>query len=60
MENLKLVLESSGSSLDNVVKATIYLTDMAHYNAVNTEYRKYFEGKVVPARVCVAVKGLQF
>ena len=60
MENLKLVLESSGSSMENIVKATIYLTDMANYNSVNSEYRKYFEGKEVPARVCIAVKALPF
>ena len=35
MENMKTILEAAGASFDNVVKATVYLTDMADYPVVN-------------------------
>ena len=55
-KNLKGLLESAGSSLDKVVKATCFLADMADFAAFNEVYAKYFTGK--PARSTVAVKGL--
>lgn len=57
MENMKTILEAAGASFDNVVKATVYLTDMADYPVVNDIYAGYM-GKVLPARCCVAVKAL--
>jgi 2-iminobutanoate/2-iminopropanoate deaminase len=56
LENLRAVLEKAGSSTAKVVKATVYLTDMRDYGAVNTVYARYFEEK--PARVAVAVAEL--
>jgi len=57
MQNLDAVLKAANSSFDNVVKAIVYLTDMADFAKVNEEYAKYFT-KDPPARVCYAVKGL--
>lgn len=54
--NLQAVLEAAGSSLQNVVKTTCFLTDMAHFAAFNEVYGRYFTGK--PARSTVAVKAL--
>ena len=52
--NLKAVLEASNSSLDQVVKATVFLTDMKDFVAVNDIYAKHF-GAHTPARSCVQV-----
>ncbi|KAL1975341.1 hypothetical protein VTN31DRAFT_3733 [Thermomyces dupontii] len=56
IQNVKAVLEAAGSSLDKVVKVTVFLTDMANFPAMNAEYEKHFTHK--PARSCVAVKEL--
>ncbi|MBR6776537.1 MAG: Rid family detoxifying hydrolase [Clostridia bacterium] len=55
-KNLKAVLTEAGSSLENVVKTTCFLSDMEDFAAFNQVYGKYFTGK--PARSCVAVKTL--
>jgi 2-iminobutanoate/2-iminopropanoate deaminase len=57
MKNLKAVLEAAGSSLQNVVKTTIFLADMDDFAAVNAVYEKWFDGHK-PARSTVAVKTL--
>jgi len=57
LENIKLVLEAAGSSLEQVVKATVFLTDMADFGAMNEVYKTYFMANE-PARSCVAVKEL--
>jgi len=54
--NLKAVLEAAGTSLENVVKTTCFLSDMGDFAAFNEVYAQYFTGK--PARSCVAVKTL--
>ncbi len=55
LNNAKRVLESVGSSLDKVVKATVFLRDMADFNSMNEVYRTFFPDNP-PARSCVAVK----
>lgn len=55
--NLKVVLESVGCALSDVVKTTVFLTDMANYDAMNEIYAELF-GHVRPARSTVAVAGL--
>ena len=55
-KNIKAVLEAAGSSLENVVKTTCFLKDMADFAVFNEVYAKYFVGK--PARSCVAAKEL--
>jgi 2-iminobutanoate/2-iminopropanoate deaminase len=57
LENLKAVLEAAGSSLDRVVKATVYLADMGEFAAMNEIYAKYF-GATKPARATVQVARL--
>jgi len=57
MENVGNLLNAAGLSYDHLVKVTIFLSDMAHYAAVNEVYGSYF-GAVPPAREAVAVKGL--
>lgn len=57
LDNIKRALEGVGSSLENVVKATVYLKDMADFNALNEVYATYFKNDP-PARTCVAVREL--
>jgi 2-iminobutanoate/2-iminopropanoate deaminase len=52
LENLKAVLESCGSSLDRVVKTTVYLTDMREFARMNEVYARYFPANA-PARATV-------
>ena len=56
-QNIRAVLATSGSSLGDVVKTTIYLTEMADFGAVNEVYARRF-GSDPPARATVAVAGL--
>jgi 2-iminobutanoate/2-iminopropanoate deaminase len=57
MKNLKAVLTEAGFDFGQVVKTTIFLSDMSLFGAVNEVYGKYFTGNF-PARETVAVKGL--
>src|SRR6266850_3369471 len=53
LENLKVGLKAAGSSMDKVVKCTVYITNAAYFDEVNDVYRKYFR-RDPPARVfCV-------
>ncbi|MEW6547610.1 MAG: RidA family protein [Bacillota bacterium] len=55
--NLKAILEAAGSSLDMVVKVTVFLADMSLFGAMNGVYQRFF-GAAPPARTCVAVAAL--
>ena len=57
LRSLREILEEAGSSMERVVKATVYLRDMADFAEVNRVYAGFF-GDQPPARVCVAVSGL--
>ena len=57
LKNLKAILEAAGYSLSNVVKTTVFVTDISNFAAVNEVYAKFFE-KDAPARSFVAVKDL--
>ncbi len=57
MKNIAAVLEAAGSSLSQVVKTTVFLTDMADFPAMNKVYAEAF-GDHKPARATVAVAGL--
>lgn len=57
LENLQAVLEAGGSSLDRVVKATVYLTDLSTFAQMNEVYAEYLGG-VKPARSTVGVASL--
>jgi 2-iminobutanoate/2-iminopropanoate deaminase len=56
--NLKALLEAAGGSLDNVVKTTVFLADMAQFATLNAIYTKHFSGDVKPARSTFQVAGL--
>ena len=57
LQNLKVILAEAGMDFSNIVKTTIFLSDMELFSRVNEIYAKYFEGDF-PARETVAVKGL--
>ena len=56
MENIKAVLEQFGSSMDEVVKCTVFLADMAEWGAMNEVYKTYFTNP--PARSALGASGL--
>jgi 2-iminobutanoate/2-iminopropanoate deaminase len=57
MENLKYVLKEAGSNFDQVIKATIFLSDLNNFSKVNDIYQGYFSD-IPPARACVEVSKL--
>jgi 2-iminobutanoate/2-iminopropanoate deaminase len=57
LKNLKAVLEAAGSSLDQVVKTTVFLADMKDFPGMNEVYATFFSG-APPARATVAAAGL--
>lgn len=57
IENIKAILEAAGSSLDNVLKSTVFIKDMNDFGKVNEIYAQYFT-KNQPARSCVEVARL--
>ena len=59
MEKIKTILETNGSSLDRVVKATVMLADISEWPAFNEVYVTYFPGNK-PARSAFAGSGLAF
>jgi 2-iminobutanoate/2-iminopropanoate deaminase len=58
LENLAAVCSAAGTGLGSAVKVTIYLTDMADFQAVNEVYGSFFESSSPPARVVIAVAAL--
>lgn len=56
LENLKRTFEAAGSSLDNVVKAQVFLTDLADFNGFDEVWKEYF--KTPPPRTTVGTTGL--
>jgi 2-iminobutanoate/2-iminopropanoate deaminase len=57
MKNLKAILEAAGATFSDVVKTTIYVTDMSLYGKINETYGSYFS-EPFPARELVCVKEL--
>ena len=58
IRNLSAILEAAGMTLDDVVKTTVLLADIADFSAVNEVYAKHFTGAVLPARAAFAVRDL--
>ena len=56
MDNISAVLEQFGSSMDKVVKCTVFLADMAEWGAMNEVYKTYFTNP--PARSALGASGL--
>jgi reactive intermediate/imine deaminase len=57
LENIKAILERHGSSLDHVVKCTVFLADIKEWAAFNEVYREFFK-KILPARSALGANGL--
>lgn len=59
LRNLKSIIKEAGSSLNKVLKVSVYLTDMNEFERFNTVYKKFFSDEP-PARTCVEVAHLPF
>ena len=55
MENLKAVLEAAEMTFENVVKVSIFISDMGNFANINAVYGSYFNEKTAPARETVQV-----
>lgn len=58
MENLKAILAEAGMTFENVLKATIFISDMDNFGAINKVYGSYFREATAPARETVQVAKL--
>ncbi len=58
MENLKAVLEAAEMTFENVIKVSIFISDMNNFSKINTFYGAYFNEATAPARETVQVAGL--
>ncbi len=58
LENIKAVLEAAGTSLDRVVKCTLFLVDINDFAVVNEVYASYFHSENKPARSTIGVAAL--
>lgn len=58
MENLKAILTEAGMTFENVVKTTIFISDMHNFAAINEVYSTYFNEATAPARETVEVANL--
>ncbi len=58
LENLKAVVEAAGASLRDVVKVTVFLSDISRFQEFNEVYREFFGGGPYPARTAVQVAAL--
>ena len=58
MENLKAVLEAAEMTFEDVVKSSIFLSDMNNFSAINEVYGRYFNEATAPARETVEVANL--
>ena len=58
MENLKAVLEAAKMTFENVVKTSIFISDMNNFGLINEVYGQYFNNETAPARETVEVANL--
>ncbi len=58
MENIRTAVIGAGSTMDRVVKCTVFLADMADWPAFNVVYREFFPATALPARSALGVNGL--
>lgn len=57
IRNISSILEEAGTGLNNVIKTTIFVTDLSNFAAVNEAYAEFF-GHSIPARSCVQVAAI--
>jgi 2-iminobutanoate/2-iminopropanoate deaminase len=58
MANLEAILTEAGANWDQVVKTSVFLTDLANFSPMNQVYAQYFDEDTAPARACVEVSRL--
>ena len=58
MKNLSNILSTAGSSFDQVLKCSVFVTDMGNYGRINAVYASYFDEATAPARELVEVSAL--
>ena len=58
MTNIEAILTEAGAKWDDVVKTSVFLTDLANFNSMNQVYAEYFVEDTAPARACVEVSRL--
>ena len=58
MENMKAVLKAAGMTFENVLKTSIFISDMGNFAAINEVYATYFDEATAPARETVEVANL--
>ena len=58
MENLKAILEAAQMTFENVIKSSIFVSDMNNFSKINEVYGKYFNSETAPARETVEVANL--
>ena len=58
LKNLLAVLNAGGAKAEDVIKTTIYLTDLKNFQTVNAIYSNFFKGETSPARACIEVSSL--
>ncbi len=58
MENMKAVLDAAGMTFENVLKTSIFISDMKNFSEINLVYGKYFDEANAPARETVEVANL--
>lgn len=59
LKNLDTVLEAAGSTKEDIMKVTVFISDISHWDTVNTIYKQYFDNHK-PARSIVPTKELHF
>ncbi|WP_055437090.1 Rid family detoxifying hydrolase [Lacinutrix algicola] len=58
MENMKAVLDAADMTFENVIKSSIFISDMNNFGAINAVYGEYFDEDTAPARETVEVANL--
>lgn len=58
MKNLEAILSAAGTNWGDVVKTSVFLSDLKNFGAMNTVYAQYFPEATAPARACVEVARL--
>lgn len=58
LKNIRSILEAAGSSMDKVVKTTVFLSDMSNFAAMNAVYAQFFTDGLYPSRSAVEVSRL--
>ena len=58
MKNLKAVLEAADMTFENVIKSSIFISDMNNFSKINAVYAEYFNEDTAPARETVEVANL--